>query len=75
MDDDTKRQIKAAFDEMQKEILPALAKAYDDLGPDIVLVLGVALADIWRESGFSAADWQELTDVFEHEPLWRPKAV
>jgi hypothetical protein len=73
-DDNDARRIKAAFDELQKEILPAVAKAYDDLGPEIVLVLGVAVADLWRASGFSVSDWRELMN-FACEPQGQLKAV
>jgi hypothetical protein len=67
------QQLKSAGDRVRDDILPVLLQAYDEAGPAVVLGLGVVLADILRESGFNANDWQECFNV--HDPQWQPKTA
>jgi hypothetical protein len=57
-DNQKQRQLKAAIDEVRKEVLPPLEKAYDKHGPAAVLGLTDMLADIWEASGFKDVDWR-----------------
>ena len=67
LDDHHNGQLKLANDAMREDILPGFAKAYDDVGPAVVLTLGLLLADVWLESGFTAAQWRAIIDIYDLE--------
>jgi hypothetical protein len=61
-------QLKTANDVVREDILPSVAKGYDEAGPAVVMTLAVILADIWLASGFTSNDWREIIAIFDSPP-------
>jgi hypothetical protein len=58
-------QLRTANDTVREDILPSVAKAYDENGPAMVLALTMIMADLWLESGFTAGDWRQVIDIYD----------
>jgi hypothetical protein len=54
--DNSREEIDQAYAAVQVHVLPGLGDAWDEAGPQVVLVLASILADVWIESGRETFD-------------------